>query len=102
MKTNTIKADGIIFFDEEERELYESVNRGEWRELPKKELADLRKRHAKYAKAMIEKNKSITLRVNQWDIEKIKARAIAEGMPYQTLISSLLHKYVSGKLIEKQ
>ena len=36
------------------------------------------------------------------DLEAIQKRALEEGLPYQTLISSLLHKYVSGRLVEKQ
>ncbi len=43
----------------------------------------------------------ITMRMNPTDLEKIKGKAAEEGLPYQTLISSLLHKYVTGKLVEK-
>ena len=52
----------------------------------------------KAAHNTIAKNKSITFRVNAWDIERLKARALQEGMPYQTLLSSIVHKYVSGTL----
>ena len=41
-----------------------------------------------------------TLRTGQQDLEAIQKRALTEGLPYQTLISSLLHKYASGRLKE--
>ena len=84
------------FFDDEERELYESVERGEWKSI--RNAKALIKRHAEYAKYTIAKNKSVTFRVNAWDIERLKARALQEGIPYQTLLSSVVHKYVSGTL----
>ncbi len=43
---------------------------------------------------------SITLRLNKQDLEQIKNRASEEGLPYQTLISSVLHKFVSNRLID--
>lgn len=49
-------------------------------------------------KEKISKRKSINLRVLENDLERIKAEAIKDGIPYQTLISSIIHKYVSGNL----
>ncbi|MFH1504870.1 MAG: antitoxin [Candidatus Omnitrophota bacterium] len=46
--------------------------------------------------------KNISLRVNNQDLELLKLRAEQEGMPYQTLISSVLHKFISGRLIEQK
>src|SRR3990167_6922753 len=88
--------DNMVFFDDEERELLASVERGEWK--PVRNWKALVKRHAEYAKYTIAKNKSVTFRVNAWDIERLKAREIQEGIPYQTLLSSIVHKYVSGTL----
>src|SRR3989338_1547012 len=90
--------DNMVFFDDEERELYESVERGEWK--PVRNSRAIIERHAAYARYTIAKNKSVTFRVNAWDIERLKARALQEGIPYQTLLSSLVHKYVSGRLKE--
>ena len=90
--------DNMVFFDDEERELYESVERGEWK--PVRNWKAIVKRHAAYARYTIAKNKSVAFRVNAWDIERLKARALQEGIPYQTLLSSLVHKYVSGRLKE--
>lgn len=47
-------------------------------------------------KEKISKRKSINLRLLENDLERIKTEAIKEGIPYQTLISSIIHKYVSG------
>ena len=48
------------------------------------------------------KRKAINLKVLESDIEKFKSKALEEGMGYQTLINSVLHKYVTGQLIEKK
>ena len=48
------------------------------------------------------KNKAISLRISNYDLEKIKEKANKEGVPYQTLINMVLHKYVTHRLIEKE
>ena len=47
------------------------------------------------------KNKAISLRINNYDLEKIKEKAEREGVPYQTLITNILHKYISDQLYDK-
>ena len=47
------------------------------------------------------KNKAISLRINNYDLEKIKEKAEKEGIPYQTLITNILHKYISDQLYDK-
>jgi predicted DNA binding CopG/RHH family protein len=49
----------------------------------------------------IAKDKRITLRLSSADLEGIQARAIEEGIPYQTLISSVIHKYLTGRLVDR-
>lgn len=53
------------------------------------------------ARATAVKDKRVNIRLSSADLLDIQARALAEGMPYQTLIASVLHKYVSGQLTEK-
>ena len=48
------------------------------------------------------KTRNINIRISEYDIEKVKQRSIEEGIPYQTLISSIIHKYVAGKLIDER
>ena len=84
----------------QEREIAESVERGEWKTVANLEAE--RKRYQRYAAATLKKNRRINIRISENDLEAIRKRAIEEGIPYQTLISSLLHKYVAGRLVEKR
>ena len=54
------------------------------------------------ARATAIKDKRVNIRLSSVDLLDIQAKALAEGMPYQTLIASVLHKYVAGKLAEKE
>jgi hypothetical protein len=53
-----------------------------------------------YAKATFRKDRRLNIRISTKDLEAIQKRALEEGLPYQTLIASLLHKYASGRLRE--
>ena len=86
--------------DREERRLLASVSRGEWK--PVARLARERKRYQEYAKATFKKDRRVNIRISAKDLEAIQSRALEEGIPYQTLIASLLHKYVSGRLAERK
>ena len=48
------------------------------------------------------KTKNINIRISAYDIEKVKQRSAEEGIPYQTLISSIIHKYITGKLVDER
>ena len=48
------------------------------------------------------KNRVVTLRLNNNDLEQIKSIANTEGIPYQTLISSILHKYVNDRFVDRK
>ena len=54
------------------------------------------------ARATAIKDKRVNIRLSSADLLDIQAKALAEGMPYQTLIASVLHKYVTGKLAERE
>ena len=84
--------------DAEEKEMLASYERGEWK--PVKATTGDRSRYARYAKATFRKDRRVNIRISSKDLEAIQKRAIEEGLPYQTLISSLLHKYASGRLRE--
>lgn len=60
-------------------------------------LVDLRQS----ARATGQKDQRINIRLSSGDLQAIRTRALQEGIPYQTLISSVLHKYVSGTLQER-
>ena len=57
-------------------------------------------RYSSYAKATFRKDRRLNIRISTKDLEAIQKRALEEGLPYQTLIASLLHKYASGRLRE--
>jgi predicted DNA binding CopG/RHH family protein len=54
------------------------------------------------ARATAIKDKRVNIRLSSSDLHDIQAKALEEGMPYQTLIASVLHKYVTGRLNERQ
>lgn len=82
--------------DDEEKELLRSIEAGEWKPVKnmKKAMADVRKA-ARYTLA---KKKQINIRLPIQTVAKIKYKAKLEGIPYQTLIGSVLHKYALGML----
>ena len=58
-------------------------------------------RHRKTARATLRKDKRVNIRMSEHDLVRLQKTAALEGLPYQTLISSILHKYINGRLIEK-
>lgn len=60
------------------------------------------KKYKDAARATFIKDRRVNIRLTSPDLMDIQARAAEEGVPYQTLISSVLHKYVTGRLVEKQ
>ena len=83
----------------QEKEIVESVERGDWRSVRgvKKQI----KRYQDYAKATVRKDKRVNIRMSEKDLIGLQKKAMEEGLPYQTLISSVLHKYVNGRLVDK-
>ena len=82
--------------DADERALLESVERGEWQST--RDLARERIRYAQQAAATFKKDRRVNIRISSRDLEAIRKRALEEGLPYQTLIASVLHKYATGRL----
>lgn len=87
-----------IKLDKEERELTASYERGEWR--PVKNMPGEIARYKEMAKKSLRKSRRINIRLVEKDLEKIQIYAIREGIPYQTLISSVLHKYATGQIVK--
>ena len=84
--------------DANEKKILESFERGEWRSV--KGAKRDRSRYARYATATFKRDRRLNIRISGKDLEAIQKRALEEGLPYQTLISSLLHKYASRRLQE--
>lgn len=90
---------GELELDAEEQAIEESFDRGEFKSIPNVE-AEI-KRYQEAARATLRKDKRVNIRMTSRDLEAIQVRAIEEGIPYQTLMASVLHKYVTGRLVEK-
>jgi predicted DNA binding CopG/RHH family protein len=81
----------------EEKNLFDSHEKGEWKSVTnlKTEING----YQKIAQATIRKDKRINIRIANKDLEEIQRKALEEGIPYQTLISSILNKYGSGRFV---
>ena len=84
--------------DKNEKELLNSFERGEWKSV--KNLSGVKKHFQEVAGETLRKDRRINIRLSQKDLEGIQAKAARDGMPYQTLISSVIHKFVVGGLKE--
>ncbi len=83
------------YLDKDEVELANSLESEEWTsDLTKK----AKNQYEEYARYSLNKQKRINIRMTERDLKKIQAKAIEEGLPYQSLISMLIHKYNEGKL----
>ena len=88
------------YMDIEEKTLVESLEKGGWK--PVKDIEGWKTLLSKTATNTLTKDQRMNIRITKNDLDGIKLKAAEEGLPYQTLVSSLIHKYVSGRLIEKQ
>ena len=90
---------GKMILDNDEQDILESFERGEWKSVQnvKSEIM----KHQQYARKTLKKDKRVNIRISSKVLEEIQALAVENGIPYQTLMSSILHRYVSGYLIEK-
>lgn len=82
--------------DEEEVQLLQDFERGEFRSITN--FKEEKRKLEEAAVDFLQKDKRINIRISSRDLEALKKKASKEGMPYQTLISSTLHKFVAGKL----
>jgi predicted DNA binding CopG/RHH family protein len=89
------------YIDNEEKEFIgnlKNINVKALKKPSKKEQAHIRRA----AKEYIEKESKMNIRIDPSELAQIKAKAESEGLKYQTLIKSVLHKYIRGQLVEKK
>ena len=84
----------------EEKKLMNSVEKEEWVEI--ENFEEEKSKYEMYAVETLKRNKRINIRISERDLEELQRKAIEEGLPYQTFISSILHKYIAGRLVEKK
>ena len=85
--------------DKDERELLESFENDEWVSVDGFESK--KNEYQTIARNTMQKNRRINIRLSEKDLDGIKIKAMEEGIPYQTLISSIIHKYIAGKLVSR-
>lgn len=64
-------------------------------------VSDNKRKHVENIISRANKNKSISLRIAEYDLNKLKEKAVSDNIPYQTLINSILHKYITNQLLDK-
>ncbi len=87
-------------YDEEELEILHALEAGDL-----KPVADVKKplkAHRTAAEATFKKDQRLNIRISSRDLKNLQARALEEGIPYQTFAASLLHKFVSGHLVSQR
>ncbi len=83
----------------DERTALRSYEDGEWES--SKDMGSDRKKMRLYAKNALRKDKRVIIRISVNDLLELQKRAIRDGLPYQALISSVLHRFVNGRLVDK-
>lgn len=83
----------------EESELMAAVEAGQWTSAPN--FLALKEKLQQAATETALKDHRINVRISKRDVEALKTKALEEGIPYQTLVTSILHKFVTGKMVEK-
>ena len=90
---------GNLKLQQDELELLASYEADEWKSARK--IKEQKEQYQVYARATLRKDKRVNIRISEKDLLALQKRAVHQGIPYQTLISSVLHKYVNGGLSEK-
>ncbi len=86
-----------IKLSKEEKEILDSYENDEWVSVSTPSRLE---KYKEAARNTFKKNKRVNIRISEMDLELLHERALIEGLPYQTLMSSILHKYVTGRLSE--
>jgi predicted DNA binding CopG/RHH family protein len=84
--------------NKEEKEILESYENDEWVSISTPVSIE---KYKSIATNTFKKDKRVNIRMTEMDLELLQERALIEGLPYQTLMSSVLHKFVTGRLTEK-
>ncbi len=79
--------------DKKEKEILADFDSGDFASV--KKITSEKAKYQNYAKLTLSKSKNINIRLSEKDLAKIKSKAAVKGLPYQTLLSSLIHQYAS-------
>ena len=86
--------------DREEQDILDAFDAGELQRAA--DIEDRKVRHQHYAESMFKKDARINIRLSSKDLRGLQKKALSGGIPYQTLVASILHKYVEGRLCEER
>ena len=87
-----------IKLTKEEKEILNSFEKGEW--VPVADLSKRKKELAEYVRNTLRKDKRLNIRISERDLIELQRKAVKEGLPYQTYVSSIIHKFINGSLVE--
>ena len=82
----------------EEKEILDSFEKDEW--VPVANLSKRKKELVAYARNTLRKDKRLNIRISERDLLELQRKAVNEGLPYQTYVSSIIHKFLNGSLVE--
>jgi predicted DNA binding CopG/RHH family protein len=82
--------------DDQERDIRDAIEKGKLASVSDEE--ELKEKLIRAARTTIAKNRHISIRLSERDLMWLRAKALELGMPYQTLIGSILHQYAEGKV----
>ena len=82
----------------EEKQILDSFEKDEW--IPVKNLVERKRELIAYARNTLRKDKRLNIRISERDLLELQKKAVSEGLPYQTYVSSIIHKFINGSLVE--
>jgi predicted DNA binding CopG/RHH family protein len=82
----------------EEKEILDSFEKDEWVQV--QNLTKRKKELMAYARNTLRKDKRLNIRISERDLLELQKKAVNEGLPYQTYVSSIIHKFINGNLVE--
>jgi predicted DNA binding CopG/RHH family protein len=82
----------------EEKEILDSFEKDEW--VPVADLSKRKKELVACARNTLRKDKRLNIRISERDLLELQRKAVNEGLPYQTYVSSIIHKFLNGSLID--
>ncbi len=80
----------------EEQSLLKSFEKGEW--VPVADLPEREKKLVEYARSSLRKDRRLNIRISEHDLVELQRKAVEEGLPYQTYVASIIHKFLNGSL----
>ena len=90
--------DAFRALDEYEQDIMDSIEKDQY--IPVQNRETLIQQAKGAARSTLKKDKRMNIRISERDLKNLKIRALQEGIPYQTLVSMILHKYLAGRLKE--